>query len=63
MIDKRELRFLQTRLKRVLIAAEEADELVANILADWESGPESCREEMAPALSGGDCSTARLIAD
>ncbi len=62
MINKREMRYLQTRLKRVLIAAEEADDLVALILDYWESGPESCREENAPALSGGDKSTVRLVA-
>ncbi len=62
MIEKHELRFLLTRLKRVLIAAEEAEELLALIMADWESGPESSREENAPALSGGDRSTARLAA-
>ena len=62
MTTKSELRYLLTRLKRVLIAAKEADELLALILADWESGPESSRAENAPALSGGDKSMARLAA-
>ena len=44
---------------------ERLDQIVMEVrdIADgWETGPESSREEMAPALSGGDRSTGRLAA-
>lgn len=62
MTDKRSLRFLETRLKRITTAVKEAEQEMVDLIADaeYETGPESSREEMAPALSGGDKTMARL---
>ena len=64
MVDKRALRMLETRLGRIKTAVKEAEEVLVDLIADaeYETGPESSREEMAPALSGGDKSTMRLAA-
>ena len=50
------------RLRQIRSLASRLECLVREILAEYETGPESCREEMAPALSGGDKSTVRLAA-
>ncbi len=50
------------RIRQIRSLASQLEYLVREILAECETGPESSREEMAPALSGGDKSMTRLIA-
>lgn len=55
-------RMLDNMRKQIRVLSDQLEWLAKLTVKEWESGPESSREEMVPALSGGDKSTMRLAA-
>ena len=62
MTKKSRDRAIANMRAQIRALSDQLEYLAKLTVEDWQSGPESSREEFSPRLFGGDCRTGRLAA-